>query len=380
MLDLGDQPWGNDFRVTEDAPKYPLKLVFCQNCGTPQLSVNVPKNVMFADHTYLSGSTKTLSAYFRECAHYVYDNLTTSGSVLDIGSNDGTQLKYFQQLGFEVLGVEPSATACALARERGIPTSQEFFNLHFAKKSEQQFDVINASGVFFHLEELHSACQAIKLLLKDDGIFLVHCLYMKSICENTAFDQIYHEHLLYYNLSNLRFLLNRFGLEVQSCSLHSIHGGTLRVVVTHVETAKVDKSIHDFLDAERVSGVNKIGYYEDFASRVQALREKNVNYVKRCLHDKKVIYGLGAPVKGNTLLNFFGFGIDEIKCLTEINELRRGMVAPGSNIPVVIDDEIDQQPDIYYVLAWNFKEEILSRYADLIESGVEFYFPIEIKA
>jgi len=150
--------------------------------------------------------------------------------------------------------------------------------------------------------------------------------------------------------------------------------------VTHKETVRVEQSVRDFLAEETALGLDRIQYYHDFASRVHALREENREYIRKCLRENKLIYGLGAPVKGNTLLNFFGFGTDEIQCLTEINELRRGMVAPGSNIPVVIDDEIKKQPDIYYVLAWNFKAEILRRYADLLEAGVEFYFPIDAKA
>jgi SAM-dependent methyltransferase len=203
-LDLGLQPWANHFLSTHEVgtePKYPLSLVYCQDCSCVQLDYTVPKEVMFADHTYVSGTTKTLALHFKNTALEV-DKLFTSGhaekSVLDIGSNDGTQLKQYKDIGFDVTGVESCARIAAIANEQGIPTVAEFFNEETAKKLGRKFDVINASGVFFHLEELHSATRGIKVALKDDGVFVIQFLYMKSIVDNLAFDQIYHEHLLYY--------------------------------------------------------------------------------------------------------------------------------------------------------------------------------------
>ena len=128
---------------------------------------------------------------------------------MDIGSNDGTQLKYYKELDYEVLGVESSKRVSEIAKENGIDTLNNFFNLAVAKEINKKFDVINAAGVFFHLEELHSVTDGIKFLLDDKGVFVVQFMYMKSIVDNCAFDQIYHEHLLYYSLCTLEKLLKR---------------------------------------------------------------------------------------------------------------------------------------------------------------------------
>jgi 2-polyprenyl-3-methyl-5-hydroxy-6-metoxy-1,4-benzoquinol methylase len=163
----------------------------------------------------------------RFCANH--ENKT----VLDIGSNDGTQLKQYKELGFEVLGVESSKTTAQIASDAGVPTLNEFFNQQTMETIGRQFDVINASGVFFHLEELHSVCEGIKMGLKQDGVFVVQFLYVKCIKENLAFDQIYHEHLLYYSLETIEVLLNRHGLTMFDAYLAPIHGGSIIGFVTH---------------------------------------------------------------------------------------------------------------------------------------------------
>src|SRR5271165_4649208 len=212
-IDLGMHPWANQFlRAAElgSEPRYPLRVVFCHACHAAQLDYTVKKEVMFSDHTYLSGITRSLGEHFGRIAEEVDRRFAGDRRLkraLDIGSNDGTQLKHFQRLGYEVLGVESSETTCALANQAGVPTVQGFFNRDLAQSLDRRFDVINAAGVFFHLEELHSATDGIRDCLNDDGVFVVQFLYMKQIVQNVAFDQIYHEHLLYYNLETIETLL-----------------------------------------------------------------------------------------------------------------------------------------------------------------------------
>jgi SAM-dependent methyltransferase len=219
-IDLGMQPLGHHFLKEEELgqePTYPLRVIYCNRCQTAQLDHTVKKEVMYTDHTYLSGMTKSLLAHFEEIAREVDTTFfadRSSKRVLDIGSNDGSQLQYFKALGYEVLGVEAAGRIAQIANERGIPTLHRFFNLETAREIAKPFDVINAAGVFFHLEELHSVTQGIQHLLKEDGVFCVQFLYMKCIMENGAFDQIYHEHLLYYTLTTLQRLLQRHGLQL----------------------------------------------------------------------------------------------------------------------------------------------------------------------
>ena len=385
VLDLGMQPWCNHFLRPDEVgtePTYPLRLLWCEACGASQLDYTVPKETMFGDHTYLSGITRSLGEHFARVAGDVdaaYFASRARKSVLDIGSNDGTQLTHFQALGYEVLGVESSKTTAGIAEARGVPTLNRFFNLETAGDIGRTFDVINAAGVFFHLEELHSVTEGIRECLAPDGVFIVQFLYMKRIMDNGAFDQIYHEHLLYYNLSTLARLLERHGLELFDAALHPIHGGSIVAYVGHPGRRPPTTALAALRAAEVRDRANDLETYRAFARRVEAMREENIDFVRRKVDAGKVLMGLGAPVKGNTLLNYFGFGPAEIRCLVEKNTLRRGLIAPGSHIPVVIEDELPAPPDVYYVLAWNFKSEILQNYAPLLRKGVEFYFPVDPK-
>ncbi len=382
-VDLGSQPWCNNFLRPEEIgrePVYPLRVVYCQDCSTAQLDFTVKKEVMFGDHTYLSGVTRSLSDHFLGIAREVDDRFfkqTAGKSALDIGSNDGTQLKHFQALGYDVLGVESSKTTARIAQDAGVPTLNEFFNLEVAKKIPRKFHVINAAGVFFHLEELHSVTDGIREALRPDGVFVVQFLYMKRIVENLAFDQIYHEHLLYYNLATIQILLTRHGLKLFDAYLSPIHGGSIIAYVTHAASATAPSArLRALQKAETDARSNDLETYREFARRVERMRTENVDYLAGAKQAGKQIYGFGAPVKGNTLLNYFKVGTDYLDCLVEKNELRRGLFSPGMHIPVVIEKEVTKLPDIYYVLAWNFKREILANNQALIARGIEFFFPV----
>jgi SAM-dependent methyltransferase len=382
-IDLGLHPWANHFLKPEEVgsePRYPLRVVFCHGCHTAQLDHTVAKEVMFSDHTYLSGITQTLSDHFEQTARYVdarFGGDKRSKSVLDIGSNDGTQLKHYQTLGYDVLGVESSRVPAERAVAAGVPTVRDFFNLGLARSLGRQFDVINAAGVFFHLEELHSVTEGVRQCLADDGVFVIQFLYMPQIVRNLAFDQIYHEHLLYYTLETLGTLLQRHGLHLFDAMLMPIHGGSIVAYVAKAPGPVRSTALKALLAAEQRDGSNTLDSYHRFAARIEHLKRDNLAFLASRKAAGKRIYGFGAPVKGNTLLNYFGIGTETLDCLVERNELRRGLYSPGQHIPIRIESELAEPPDVYYVLAWNFRDEILRRNRDLVARGVEFVFPIQ---
>jgi SAM-dependent methyltransferase len=384
-LDLGLQPWCNNFLTKAQIgrePVYPLRLVYCRDCGATQLDYTVPKEVMFSDHTYLSGVTATLSRHFQLVAHKVDETFfrnVPDKSVLDIGSNDGTQLKHFQALNYDVLGVESSKRVAQIAVRAGVPTINGFFNDDLAREMGRRFHVINAAGVFFHLEELHSVTEGIRRALREDGVFVVQFLYMKSIVDNLAFDQIYHEHLLYYNLQTIEWLLRRHGLALFDAYLSPIHGGSIVGFVTHAGRRESSSRLGALKQAEHAQQSNEFSTYVDFGRRIDRMKVANLAFLDSAKKRGKRIFGFGAPAKGNTLLNYFGIGTDHLDVLVEKNSLRRGLYSPGMHIPIALESELTTLPDIYYVLAWNFKDEILTNNQELLKRGIEFYFPVTPK-
>jgi 2-polyprenyl-3-methyl-5-hydroxy-6-metoxy-1,4-benzoquinol methylase len=385
VLDLGHQPWGNNFLTKEQLgheAKYPLRLVWCSKCKTSQLDHTVSKEIMFSNHTYLSGTTQTLKNHFDVLSKRVkkeHFSQTDNPKILDIGSNDGTQLSYYKNLNFEVLGVESSNNLVQIALENGIKTTHNYFDLNFALSLDYKFDLINASGVFFHLEDLHSACEAIKILLDKNGIFLVQFIYMQEMQKNSSFDQIYHEHLLYYNLETINYLLNIYDLELFDAFLSPIHGGSVIGFVGHKNTKPISNNLKTMIKQEKDLKSNEISTYLQFAQSISGIKNKTTEWVSKLMNNEKKIMGLGAPVKGNTLLNYFGFDSKILSGLLERNTSRRGLYAPGSHIPIIIEDELDYFPDAYLVLAWNFKTEILERHKKEVQMGTDFFFPIDPK-
>jgi hypothetical protein len=202
---------------------------------------------------------------------------------------------------------------------------------------------------------------------------------MKSIIENTAFDQIYHEHLLYYNLKTLNNLLRIYGLEIFDVKLSNIHGGQMTAYVCKKGKKIKTSLLKKYIRSEIISKINKKETYKKFSNKINLLKKINMNFLNKSVNQKKIIYGLGAPAKGNTLLNYFGIKKDQIKKLIEINPMRKNLFSPGSHIPIFLENNHKQIPDIYYVLAWNFKDEILKKNQHLIKKGVKFYFPIKVK-
>jgi hypothetical protein len=161
--------------------------------------------------------------------------------------------------------------------------------------------------------------------------------------------------------------------------LAPIHGGSVIGFIGHQGVRPPTERLIEMRREECNDGCNSIEAYMEFSRRIEQMKKENLDYLHKAKAVGKKVYGFGAPVKGNTLLNFFGIGPDLIECLVEKNELRRGLYSPGMHIPLLIESEVTELPDIYYVLAWNFKKEILANNQTMIENGVEFYFPVNPK-
>lgn len=384
-LDLGKQPWCNDFLMKDQIGEekyYPLEVALCDNCKASQLTYNVPKETMFYDHTYVSGTTSTLRRHFHELAEYTkkrYD-IQTNDLIVDIGGNDGTNLQEYRSIHcLNVLNVESAKNISEIAEENGIPTVNAFFNNTVADdiiNKKGQAKAILASGVFFHVEELHSICRGISRLLKDDGVFVVQFMYYKSILEKLNYDSIYHEHLLYYTIKSIRYLLEMYGLYVDHLFYSGIHGGSMMMYCT--KKKKDTSDLDSFIDGVEI-GLDDIRTYQNFAIRVQNHREK-LSDTLHVLHyqEHNNIYGYGAPAKGNTLLNYvLGKDTPVIQEIEEANELKWNRYTPNTHIHICNYKMVRERPPYYLILAWNFLQEFLTKQSEIeyLEKGGNFIVP-----
>lgn len=379
ILNLGDQPWCNNFLTAEEVgkeTKYPLHLVYCPVCELLQLNYTVPKEVMFKKHTYLSGVTQTLKRHFYDLAKENVDQfgLKEHDLIIDIGGNDGTQLAQYQRAGCKnVLNVESADNIAKISENAGIPTLNSFFNEETAKTLPPgKTKLINASGVFFHLEELHSVLRGIKYLLADNGVFVVQFMYAGTMIDKLNFDTIYHEHLCYYTLTSLAYLLDLYDLRIFDAYYSPIHSGSIIAKIRHGNDLRYNTPrYYTTLNKDKTYTLQK---FQDFAKKVEDRRYKLRYELNKLIAQGKKIYTYGAPAKGNTLLNYFDIGVDLIQKAVEVNPLKIGLYLPGSHIPIV-KESLDDVPDYYLLLAHNFLEEILENNKINRERGLKFIVP-----
>ena len=387
FLDLGDQPHCNRL-LRQDAlanaePCYPLRVGFCHDCTMVQIDHTIPKEMMFSDYPYVSGTTRTMTEHFRDSAARLVNTygLQPADLVVDIGSNDGSWLAQYAPFGTRVLGVEAAENIAKLALDAGVPTWNRFFNEGCAMDIKAQHGaarLVTAAGVFFHLEELHSVVRGVEALLDENGVFVVQAIYLGGMLENTAFDQIYHEHLCYYSLRSLSALLERHGLHIFHAEIVPVHGGTLEVHAARPGIRTVDASVQAMASDEQRRGIGVSTTYREFANRVTQLRDRLLAVLREYRARNRSVWAYGAPAKGATLLNSFGIGPSLVAKAIEKNPLKVGLAIPGARIP--IEAEGDGAPDAYLVLAWNFLEEFLRKEQVYLAAGGEFIVPIpEVK-
>lgn len=386
FLDLGDQPHCNRLVRNDLAagtePHYPLRVGFCRRCTMVQIDHTIPKESMFSDYPYVSGTTKTLPAHFAATSQRIAAayGLGPDDLVVDIGSNDGTWLKQYVPFGCHVLGVEAAGNVAKLATDAGIRTWNRFFNEACAQDILAQHGpakVVTAAGVFFHLEELHSVVRGIEQLLTGDGVFVVQAIYLGGMVSNVAFDQVYHEHLCYYTLKSISALLERHGLEVFEATVVPIHGGSIEAHVARKGSRPVGQSVRDLQAEETAKGLGEIATYQQLARNVLLLRDKLCGLLETYRDAGKRVWAYGAPAKGATLLNSFRIGPDLVQQAVERNPMKVGLSIPGMRIPIT-EERADQKPDAYLVLAWNFIDEFLKNPANVafMRDGGEFVVPI----
>jgi len=381
ILDLGNQPWCNDFLTEErlgKENKYPLRLNYCEDCELLQLDHTVPKETMFADHCYLSGMTKTLIDHFYEVAeeNVKQFDIKANDLVVDIGGNDGSQLLQYRKAGAEnVLNVECAARVSEISRQKGINTITEYFNRDCAEEhiGEKSVKLYNASGVFFHLEELHSVIDGIKFSLKDDGVLIVQFMYAGTMIEKLNFDTIYHEHLCYYTLQSLNNLLSPYDLKIFDAYYSEIHSGSIIAKITHIDGV-FDVETERYLELLGRDRKYTIEAFKEFAKTIEAQKGYLRDTLEAFKAEGKTIYAYGAPAKGNTLLNYFGIDNTLVDKAVEINEMKIGNYLPQSHIPITLEDKNDL-PNYYLLLSHNFADEIIKKNQDIIKQGVKFIIP-----
>jgi SAM-dependent methyltransferase len=380
VIYLGKSPLANNLlKEPKGANLYPLEVNFCPRCYNCQLSYVVDRDELFRGYLYVTSTTKTFRDHFGKMAEDITKefDLNSKSIVVDIGSNDGLLLKKFNQWGINTIGVEPAENIAKMAIKDGVDTIIDFFNkevVYAIGEVDGRVDIITANNVFAHTDGLEDMVINVKNLLKDNGVFIIECQYLLDTIKDTTFDNIYHEHIHYFSLMALNEFFKKYEMNIFKVEHIDNHGGSIRVFIQKEEGNKdMDKSVNEFLKAERKMGLHKIEVYKKFAKKSYKTRDDFKKYIKMLKSKKKTIVGYGAPAKATTFLNFCKITNKEIDYVVDDNSLKQGLFIPGVNIPIKSREELDKKlPDYIVILAWNFAPEILKNLEVYKNKGVKF--------
>ncbi|MDP6781913.1 MAG: class I SAM-dependent methyltransferase, partial [Alphaproteobacteria bacterium] len=334
VLSLTPTPPANAF-VTADAlnaPQecFPLDLSLCGECGHLQLLHVVDPSLLFADYVYVSGTSPSFVAHFEDYAASVIKAYQPppGALVVDIGSNDGTLLGFFQQAGMAVQGIDPARDIAKAASEVGIETLNAFFDAALAvqiREKKGAAAVVTANNVFAHIDDLASMVAGVRTLLDDDGVFVFEVSYLTDVLEKTLFDTIYHEHLSYHTVAPLVSFFAANGMELITADRVDTHGGSLRGVAQLAGGARaVASSVAACLELEDRLGLGRPGTFHDFAQCIDVLKTSLRDLLAGLKAEGRSIAGYGAPAKATTLMYHFGLSPDIIDFIVDDSPLKQG--------------------------------------------------------
>jgi len=389
ILSLGSLPLANDLltpdQLDQPVETFPLDVVFCPRCALVQITETVPPERLFREYLYFSSYSTTMVEHVRRLVGQIIRdrNLNGKSYVVELASNDGYLLQFYQQAGIPIMGVEPAENIARVALDRGIPTVSQFFGKAMAEDWSQmglRADIVHAHNVLAHVADLNGFVEGIAILLKPDGLAVIEVPYIKDMIDRCEFDTIYHEHLCYFSFMALETLFHRHGLKVQEVQRFDIHGGSLLLFLTHAAIpASPDTFSVDHLRQQELGWHAEQPYfYLDFADRIQALRGE-ITELLSYLKGKQGyrIAGYGAAAKGAMLLNYCGIGPDILDFVVDRSVHKQGRFIPGVRVPVCSPAQLlETPPDYLLILAWNLADEIMAEQAEYRRRGGQFILPI----
>ena len=384
ILFLGFLPPVNTMNAIGTRPAeqsgYPAEWLQCAKCKLVQIGLVVDPKILFPpEYPYTSSTTKILRENFaemyEECLTLM--NLGPQDLVVDIGSNDGNLLSNFKD-GHKVQGVTPEEIG-KIAIERGIPTIISYFNRDVVKTILNEHGpakIVTATNVFAHIDGVNGIVECILELLAEDGVFITECHYLGSLVETLQYDTIYHEHLMYYSLHSLKFLLNQHGLDIFHAKQIPTHGGSIRAYVSRTGKYPVKASVEEILKKEEQLGLEEKGLL-DFKERVVVSKLELQSMLLDLKKQGKRIYGIGAPSRASTLINYVGIDDGILDCVAEIKGSHKiGKYVPGTLIPVIDETQMyKDQPEYALLLSWHIADELAPKIAQFGFKG-DFIVPL----
>lgn len=385
VVNLGVQELTGVFpkSVEESVTTGPLEVVWCPDSGLLQLAHTFDASEMYGENygyrSGLNGSmVRHLSQKIRELERFI--DLKAGDVVLDIGSNDATTLKSYQAKNLLRVGIDPTGGKFRKYYSDDIKLVADFFSREsYLSVTSKRAKIITSIAMFYDLEDPVGFAKQINEVLDDQGIWHFEQSYMPTMLRMSSYDTICHEHVEYYSLGVIKFILERADMKIIDVKMNGINGGSFAVTAAkRPSTFKPNQAVINWmLGQEDRMGLNTPKPYRDFEERVYRHRADLQRLIRDLVDDGKTVAGYGASTKGNVLLQFCGLTSKEIPYIAEVNPDKFGSYTPGSRIPIVSEDEAKKQnPDYFLVLPWHFKENIMQREQEYLARGGKFIFPL----
>ncbi len=380
VFDLGNQPLSNNF-VASDEPRqgfYPLKILFCRGCRLAQLSAVVNRDTLYKNYAYVSSSSATLQRHYDRLFKDM-ESETTGKSIIEIGSNNGGLLQFAKTRGFEVLGIDPAENLCNVAEANGINTVCDFFNLGSAKRAVGYFSkmknpaIILARHVLAHVDDWREFIAGLEVLAGPDSMICIEVPYAVDLLHRIEFDSVYHEHLSYVTLRPIVQLLQNTSFRIHRINRYGIHGGAILLMLRRWDYPYASHlSVDEMVAEENVPEATRLWFADRAKEKIESLK----SLVKDLRTEGKIVSAFGASAKATVLINACGFTSKDIAFVTDNSPYKPGKLIPGTDIPVVQEDEmLALHPNYAIMTCWNFRVEVMEKMKRWHERGGKWIIP-----
>lgn len=390
FADLGISPIANDYlsksQLNQSEKFYPLHAYVCDNCFLVQLDEFESPDHIFGDgdYAYFSSYSDSWLRHAKAYTELMVERfgLNTSRQVIEIASNDGYLLQYFQEKRIPVLGIEPASNVAQVAEAKGIPSWVKFFGVDTAKElvaKGKSADLLLGNNVLAHVPDLNDFVGGMKIVLKPDGILTMEFPHLLQLIINNQFDTIYHEHFSYLSFLTVERIFAHHGLVLFDVEEIPTHGGSLRIYGRHSEATQLSVSdrVVQLKHKEIEAGLQNLNIYTQFGERVKETKRNLLHCVIDLKTQGKTLVGYGAPAKGNTLLNYCGIRNDFLDYTVDRSPYKQSLYLPGTRIPIHHPEMIQQtKPDYILILPWNLEAEIMDQLSYIQDWGGQFIIPI----
>ena len=391
ILDLGNQALTGVFpQAGETVESGPLAIVKCfhektdKHCGLVQLQHDYQMDKLYGDnYGYRSGLNMSMVTHLKEIVAKIEHRikLTDDDLIIDIASNDGTLLAKYHNHNLDLLGIDPTAKKFKEYYQPHIAKEASFFSAAIVKqlRGHKKAKVITSIAMFYDLPEPLAIMKEIASVLDEEGIWVVEQSYMPAMIDNTSYDTICHEHLEFYALRQFKWMADRSGLKIIDVELNDTNGASFCLTLAHSDShhQEAKSLIKDILDKEEKRGFNQITIYENFRSAAEKHRQELIDLLSELKKQGKKVYGYGASTKGNVILQYCQLSPKDLPGIADVNEYKFGRYCPGTNIPIVSEQEAKKmKPDYFLVLPWHFHRNIIAREQEFIKNGGKLIFPL----